>query len=98
MDDNNTRIFEYLFLNSFYICQLITQENTNGQKLQKEVGTRIPTSVLISIREFKGRETKVGRQVEISFREFKERDKNKGTILGGEMIEMIIVGALEAMP
>jgi hypothetical protein len=39
MDDNDTRIFEFLFLNVFYIFQLITQGSTNGQKLQKEVGT-----------------------------------------------------------
>jgi hypothetical protein len=31
MDDNDTSIFECLFLNDFYICQLITQGSTNGK-------------------------------------------------------------------
>jgi hypothetical protein len=66
---------------------------------RKQVQEALQLFYTTSCREVKGRETKAGRQVERSFREvFRQRDKNRGMILGGEMIEMIIEGALEAMP
>jgi hypothetical protein len=61
MYDNDTRIFECLFLNVFHICQFITQGSTDGKKLQKEAGIGIHTFHLHDIfHRSQGRETKVG--------------------------------------
>jgi hypothetical protein len=54
---------------------------------------------MTSCRDVKGRETKAGRKVEISLIEVVvQRHKNSGMILGREIIDMIIEGALAAMP
>jgi len=77
-------------LNSFHICQLITQGSTNGQKLQKEECTGIPTCHLHDIlKRSQRREIEIGRHVEISFKEVsRQRRKNRGMIPGEDIIQM----------